>query len=107
MGFVMRLRRQPGPRQAVIPGLVLGTAVLTGQESAVLAAIVVALVLLPWLLRAAPLARLCSGQRLRSRPAPAAVSASRPSAASPRTSPRSPAASPARSSGVRAPMIRA
>ena len=47
----VRLRRQPGRRQAIILGLVMGVAVLTDQESAVLAAIVVALVLLPWLLR--------------------------------------------------------
>jgi hypothetical protein len=46
----VRLRRQPGRRQAIILGLVMGAAVLTDQESAVLAAIVVALVLLPWLL---------------------------------------------------------
>src|SRR5215469_18445002 len=47
----VRLRRKPGRRQAIILGLVMGIAVLTDQESAVLAAIVVALVLLPWLLR--------------------------------------------------------
>lgn len=47
----VRLRRRPGRRQAIILGVVIGAAVLTDQESAVLAAIVVALVLLPWLLR--------------------------------------------------------
>src|SRR6266480_3119146 len=47
----VRLRRTPGRRQAIILGLVMGAAVLCDQESAVLAAIVVALVLLPWLLR--------------------------------------------------------
>ena len=47
----VRLRRNPGRRQAIILGLVMGAAVLSDQESAVLAAIVVALVLLPWLLR--------------------------------------------------------
>ena len=47
----VRLRRQPGRRQAIILGLVMGVALLTDQESAVLAAIVVGLVLLPWLLR--------------------------------------------------------
>jgi hypothetical protein len=47
----VRLRRKPGRRQAIILGLVMGVAVLTDQESAVLASIVVALVLLPWLLR--------------------------------------------------------
>jgi len=47
----VRLRRKPGRRQAIILGLVMGAAVLSDQESAVLASIVVALVLLPWLLR--------------------------------------------------------
>jgi hypothetical protein len=47
----VRLRRKPGRRQAIILGLVMAIAVLTDQESAVLAAIVVALALLPWLLR--------------------------------------------------------
>jgi hypothetical protein len=45
----VRLRRTPGRRQAVILGLVMGAAVLTDQESAVLAAIVTGLTLLPWL----------------------------------------------------------
>src|SRR5262249_60279036 len=45
----VRLRRAPGRRQAVILGLVMGAAVLTDQESAVLAAIVTGLALLPWL----------------------------------------------------------
>jgi hypothetical protein len=47
----VRLRRTPGVRQAVILGLVMGAAVLTDQESAVLAAIVTGLTLLPWLVR--------------------------------------------------------
>jgi hypothetical protein len=54
----VRLRRRPGRRQAVILGLVMGAAVLTDQESAVLAAIVTALVLLPWMLRHPTPARL-------------------------------------------------
>ncbi len=54
----VRLRRTPGRRQAIILGLVMGAAVLSDQESAVLAAIVVALVLLPWLLRHPSWARL-------------------------------------------------
>ena len=54
----VRLRRKPGRRQAIILGLVMGIAVLTDQEGAVLAAIVVALVLLPWLLRRPGWARL-------------------------------------------------
>ena len=45
----VRLRRTPGRRQAVILGLVMGAAVLTDQESAVLAAIVTGLTLVPWL----------------------------------------------------------
>jgi hypothetical protein len=54
----VRLRRKPGRRQAIILGLVMGAAVLSDQESAVLASIVVALVLLPWLLRRPGWARL-------------------------------------------------
>lgn len=46
----VRLRRAPGTRQALILGLVMAAAVLTDQESAVLAAIVTALTLGPWLL---------------------------------------------------------
>jgi len=45
----VRLRRQPGRRQAIILGAVLGAAVLTDQESAVLTTIIAALVLVPWL----------------------------------------------------------
>jgi hypothetical protein len=54
----VRLRRSPGRRQGLILGLVMGVAVLTDQESAVLAAIVTALVLVPWLLRRRSLASL-------------------------------------------------
>jgi hypothetical protein len=62
----VRLRRQPGRRQAIILGALLGAAVLTDQESAVLATILATLVLVPWLawhpsvarLRAAALAGL-------------------------------------------------
>src|SRR6516225_2028115 len=54
----VRLRRKPGRRQGIILGLVMGAAVLSDQESAVLASIVVALVLLPWLLRRPGWARL-------------------------------------------------
>jgi hypothetical protein len=45
----VRLRRTPGRRQAIILGLVMSAAVLTDQESAVLAAIITGLTLLPWL----------------------------------------------------------
>lgn len=54
----VRLRRTTGIRQAVILGLVMGAAVLTDQESAVLAAIITGLALLPWLLRRPGLGRL-------------------------------------------------
>ncbi len=54
----VRLRRTPGLRQAVILGLVMGAAVLTDQESAVLAAIVTGLTLLPWLVRHTSWAKL-------------------------------------------------
>jgi hypothetical protein len=54
----VRLRRTPGRRQAIILGLVMGAAVLTDQESAVLAAIVTGLTLLPWLIRRPSAARL-------------------------------------------------
>lgn len=45
----VRLRRDPRPRQAVILGVVLGGSLLTDQQSAVLVAILAAVVLLPWL----------------------------------------------------------
>jgi hypothetical protein len=45
----VRLRRRPGPRQAVILGVVLAASLLTDQETAVLAGILVVLVLVPWL----------------------------------------------------------
>ena len=54
----VRLKRNPGRRQAIILGLVMGAAVLTDQESSVLAAIVTGLVLLPWLLHRPSWARL-------------------------------------------------
>jgi hypothetical protein len=47
----VRLRRQPSTGRGVILGLVLAGSLLTDQESTVLAVILVALVLLPWLLR--------------------------------------------------------
>ena len=54
----VRLRRQPGRRQAIILGAVLGAAVLTDQESAVLTTIIAALVLVPWLAWHPSIARL-------------------------------------------------
>jgi hypothetical protein len=55
----IRLRRRPGVRQGLILGLVLGLSVLVNQESAVMAVLLAAVGLVPWLLRA-PLARLRS-----------------------------------------------
>jgi hypothetical protein len=45
----VRLRRDPGRRQAVVLGLVLGASALVDQEMTVLAAVVACVVLLPWL----------------------------------------------------------
>jgi hypothetical protein len=54
----VRLRRQPGRRQAVILGLVLGAAPLVNQESAILVLILAALVLVLWLFRRPSAGRL-------------------------------------------------
>jgi hypothetical protein len=57
----VRLTRRPGWRQAVVLGVVLGAAVLTDQEIAVLVIIVALLALIPWLAqprRPYPVARL-------------------------------------------------
>ncbi len=45
-----RLRRRPGPGQAVVLGIVLGASLLVDQESAVLALIIAMLAIGPWLL---------------------------------------------------------
>jgi hypothetical protein len=50
----VRLRRRPGRRQSAALGLVLGAALLTDQESAVLAVLLAGLTLLPWLVRQRP-----------------------------------------------------
>lgn len=47
----VRLRRAPSPRRGVVLGLVLGACVLINQESAVLAVLLAALVMLHWLAR--------------------------------------------------------
>jgi hypothetical protein len=47
----VRLRRSPGLRRGVILGLVLGASVLVNQESAVMAVLLAAAALLPWLVR--------------------------------------------------------
>ena len=46
----VRLRRRPGPAQALILGLVIGASVLVDQDSALMAAMVAAAALVPWLL---------------------------------------------------------
>jgi hypothetical protein len=56
----VRLRRSPGLRQGVILGVVLGAGVLVNQESAVMAGLLAAAVLLPWLIRHPRAARLRS-----------------------------------------------
>jgi 4-amino-4-deoxy-L-arabinose transferase-like glycosyltransferase len=45
----VRLRRRPGWRQATILGVVLGAALLTDQESAIMAGFLALVALLPWL----------------------------------------------------------
>jgi hypothetical protein len=45
----IRLRRRPGIGRALLTGVVLGLAVLVNQESAIMAAILVILALIPWL----------------------------------------------------------
>jgi hypothetical protein len=54
----VRLRRSPGWRPALILGVVVGAAVLTDPESAVLTGILTGVVLLPWLLWRPSVARL-------------------------------------------------
>ncbi|MDX6396577.1 MAG: hypothetical protein QOJ73_7640 [Streptosporangiaceae bacterium] len=54
----VRLRRRPGWRQALVLGLVVGGAVLTDQEMAVLVIIVTGAALLPWLLGRPAVAKL-------------------------------------------------
>ena len=54
----VRLRRHPGRRQAIILGLVLGGCLLVNQESAVMAVILAALLLIPWLVRHSVRSRL-------------------------------------------------
>ena len=45
----IRLRRRPGIGRALLTGMVLGLAVLVNQESAIMAAVLVILALVPWL----------------------------------------------------------
>lgn len=51
LAAAVRLSRAPSPRRAAALGLVLGVAALVNQESAILAALLAALALLPWLAR--------------------------------------------------------
>jgi hypothetical protein len=46
----VRLRRQPGLRQCIVLGVVVGASVLTNQESAVVAVLLAVAVLVPWLI---------------------------------------------------------
>jgi 4-amino-4-deoxy-L-arabinose transferase-like glycosyltransferase len=54
----IRLRRRPGWRQALVLGLVVGGALLTDQEMAVLVIILTGAALLPWLLHRPAVAKL-------------------------------------------------
>jgi hypothetical protein len=54
----VRLRRRPGLRQGVILGAVLGASLLVNQESAVMAGLLAAVTLLPWLIRRPAATRL-------------------------------------------------
>jgi hypothetical protein len=51
LAAAIQLRRDPSTRRCVVLGLTLAASVLTDLESAVMAAILAVLVLLPWLLR--------------------------------------------------------
>lgn len=55
---VVRLRRHAGFRQALVLGLVLGGAMLTDQETAIMAGLLAAVALLPWLVSRPWLPRL-------------------------------------------------
>jgi hypothetical protein len=56
----VRLTRRPGWRRAVVLGLVVGGALLTDQEMAILVLILTCAALLPWLLRRPAVAKLRS-----------------------------------------------
>jgi hypothetical protein len=75
LAAAVRLRRTPGRHQAAILGLVLGAALLTDQESSVLAAILAGLVLIPWLARPAGPGQPSGPGRLRLAAVCAAVTA--------------------------------
>ena len=54
----VRLRRRPGIRQGIILGVVLGGSVLVNQESTVMAVLLAAVALVPWLIGQPSAARL-------------------------------------------------
>jgi hypothetical protein len=54
----VRLRRRPGIRQGIILGVLLGGSVLVNQESAVMAVLLAALALVPWLIARPAASRL-------------------------------------------------
>lgn len=58
LAAAVRLRRRPSMARAAVAGLVPGVTVLIAQEAAVLALVVAALVLVPWLAAAPSVARL-------------------------------------------------
>src|SRR5580693_1007850 len=62
----VRLRRRPGWRQATILGVVLGAALLTDQESAIMAGFVAIVAVLPWLISRPADGGLVAWDRLRS-----------------------------------------
>ena len=65
----VRLRRAPGIRRGVILGVILGASILVNQESAVMALLLAALVLVPWLVGRPRLATTPGSGRLAGRPA--------------------------------------
>jgi hypothetical protein len=75
LAAAVRLRRTPSRRQAAVLGLVLGAALLTDQESSVLAAVLAGLILIPWLVRPPGPGRPSRPARLRLAAVCAAVAA--------------------------------
>jgi hypothetical protein len=75
LAAAVRLRRTPSRRQAAVLGLVLGAALLTDQESSVLAAVLAGLILILWLVRPPGPGRPSRPARLRLAAVCAAVAA--------------------------------
>ena len=84
LAAAIRLRRAPGRRQAAILGAILGAALLTDQESAVLAGILAVVVLIPWLVRPSQLDRTLQPDR---RPRPGRMTHPDPGTGDPTTRP--------------------